>query len=178
MRRAHQQVLGIRTLASRVKTLDAADVTLRGTYWFDLRARDPFAAVLKRLLDLCLAVPLALLSLPLLLVRSIERERRVGFRGNEFDAFVFRGRRLRTLPHVLNVLAGSMSLVGPRAMLPSEAASSGSRRFSVQPGWIGPATVREGREEDLDRDYVNGWSLRRDLAILWAAAFRLEASRR
>ncbi len=172
------RTLGIRTAAARVETLGAADVTLRGTYWYDLRARDPLAAGLKRLLDVAIAAPLALVAAPLLISREIVRERRVGFRGHEFDAYVFRGRFLKSLPQLLNVLNGTMSLVGPRPMAPSEVERSDARRFSVRPGWTGPWRVREGREGDLDRQYVNEWSLRQDLGILLKAALRLGGPRR
>lgn len=173
-----KQALGIRTAAARAETLGAADVTLRGTYWYDLRARDPIAARLKRFCDIAIATPVAILTAPLLLFNGIERERRVGFRGNEFDVYVSRGRFLKSLPKVLNVLNGTMSLVGPRAMSPDEVENYDARRFSVRPGWTGLWDIREGREHDLDREYVNEWSLARDLAILTRAALRLGGPRR
>ena len=173
-----RQVIGIRSAVTHAKTLTAGDMTLRGTYWYDLRARSPLAAGLKRLLDVAIAAPLTILFSPLFLVRPVVREPRVGFRGHEFDAFVFRGRMLRSLPQLLNVLAGTMSLVGPRPMAPSEVERHDARRFSVQPGWTGLWQIREGREADLDREYVNEWSLRRDLAILLTAALRLGGPRR
>lgn len=173
-----RQVIGIRTAAAHVKTLSAADRTLRGTYWYDLRARDPLAAGVKRLIDIAIAAPLTLLASPLFLFREIVREPRVGFRGREFEAHVFRGRVLKSLPQLLNVLEGTMSLVGPRPMTPSEVERYDARRFSVKPGWTGPWRIREGREQDLDREYVNEWSLRRDLAILLQAVLRLGGPRR
>ena len=172
-----RQVIGIRSAVSHAKTLSAADMTLRGTYWYDLRARSPLAAGLKRLMDLAIAAPLAILAAPLFLFREIVREPRIGFRGHEFDAYVFRGRVLESLPQLLNVLAGTMSLVGPRPMAPSEVERHDARRFSVRPGLTGLWRIREGREADLDREYVNEWSLRRDLAILLAAVLRLGAPR-
>jgi lipopolysaccharide/colanic/teichoic acid biosynthesis glycosyltransferase len=63
-------------------------------------------------------------------------------------------------------------------MAPSEVERNDARRFSVRPGWTGPWQVREGREGDLDRQYVNEWSLRQDLAILMKAALRLGGPRR
>jgi lipopolysaccharide/colanic/teichoic acid biosynthesis glycosyltransferase len=173
-----RQALGIRTAAARVKTLSAADVTLRGTYWYDLRARNPLAAGLKRLTDLVIAAPLALALSPLFLFREIVRERRAGFRGRELDVYVFRGGAFRSLPQLLNVLDGSMSLVGPRAMKPEEVERHDARRFSVKPGLTGLWRIREGREVDLDREYVNEWSLGRDLAILLTAVLRLGGPRR
>lgn len=174
----HERALGIRTASARAMTLDAGDVTLRGTYWYDLHARTPFGAMAKRALDLVIAAPLVALAAPLLLTRDVARERRVGFRGHEFDAFIFRGRTLRNLPQLLNVLEGSMSLVGPRAMRPYEVQRHDARRFAVRPGITGLWRTGEGTERDLDRAYVNEWSLQRDLAILTKAVLRLGASRR
>jgi lipopolysaccharide/colanic/teichoic acid biosynthesis glycosyltransferase len=161
-----------------VETLGPADITTRGTYWYDLRARDPLAAGLKRVMDVAVAAPLLVLVAPVLLFRDIVRERRVGFRGHEFDAFVFRSGGLRALPQLINVLDGSMSLVGPRPVVVSEVAHQHARRFSVQPGMTGLWRVEKGRESELDRAYVNEWSLRQDLAILMKTVLRPEGPRR
>ena len=109
---------------------------------------------------------------------------------NEMDGPVFKmrddprithpGRWLRRfsvdeLPQLWNVVRGDMSLVGPRPPLPEEVVRYQDhfrRRLAVRPGLTGPWQV-EGRNEvafaqwmDLDLDYVDHWSLRRDLAIL------------
>jgi exopolysaccharide biosynthesis polyprenyl glycosylphosphotransferase len=90
------------------------------------------------------------------------------------------GRFLRTysldeLPQLFNVLAGSMSLVGPRPHLASELAqmpSEASRRSLVTPGLTGLWQVsgRSNLEGDaairLDLRYVENWSLTLDLLIL------------
>jgi exopolysaccharide biosynthesis polyprenyl glycosylphosphotransferase len=83
---------------------------------------------------------------------------------------------LDELPQLLNVLAGSMSLVGPRPPLPSEVAaydSSVRRRLLVKPGLTGLWQV-SGRSDlpwdeavRLDLRYVENWSLALDLLILW-----------
>jgi exopolysaccharide biosynthesis polyprenyl glycosylphosphotransferase len=82
---------------------------------------------------------------------------------------------LDELPQLFNVLAGSMSLVGPRPHLASELAqmpSEASRRSLVTPGLTGLWQV-SGRSdlegEDairLDLRYVENWSLGLDLQIL------------
>lgn len=82
---------------------------------------------------------------------------------------------LDELPQLLNVLGGSMSLVGPRPPLPREVqqyADHVHRRFLVKPGITGLWQV-SGRsslswEETvrLDLSYVENWSLLGDLAIL------------
>jgi len=86
---------------------------------------------------------------------------------------------LDELPQLFNVLAGSMSLVGPRPPLPEEVARYGDdvrRRLLVKPGLTGLWQV-SGRadlswEESvrLDLRYVDNWSLAADLLILWKTA--------
>jgi len=83
---------------------------------------------------------------------------------------------LDELPQLVNVLAGSMSLVGPRPPLPAEVAaydSSVRRRLLVKPGLTGLWQV-SGRSDlpweeavRLDLRYVENWSLAMDLLILW-----------
>jgi exopolysaccharide biosynthesis polyprenyl glycosylphosphotransferase len=110
---------------------------------------------------------------------------------NETDGLLFKirndprvtrvGRFLRRysldeLPQLLNVLGGSMSLVGPRPPLPSEVAKYDgdvARRLMVKPGITGLWQV-SGRSdlswEDgirLDLYYVENWSLTTDLLIIW-----------
>nr|WP_121716760.1 sugar transferase [Streptomyces sp. E5N91] len=80
------------------------------------------------------------------------------------------------LPQLLNVLAGSMSLVGPRPPLPEESAAYGPdirRRLLVKPGLTGLWQI-SGRSDlpweeavRLDLRYVEDWSLALDTVILW-----------
>jgi exopolysaccharide biosynthesis polyprenyl glycosylphosphotransferase len=84
------------------------------------------------------------------------------------------------LPQVINVLTGSMSLVGPRPPLPEEVALYGDdvrRRLLVKPGVTGLWQI-SGRSDltwdesvRLDLRYVENWSLTLDLMILWKTAF-------
>jgi exopolysaccharide biosynthesis polyprenyl glycosylphosphotransferase len=79
------------------------------------------------------------------------------------------------LPQLWNVLAGDMSLVGPRPALPAEVrrySSDVQRRLHVRPGMTGLWQV-SGRSdlswEDtvrLDLYYVDNWSLVQDLSIV------------
>ena len=101
------------------------------------------------------------------------------------------GRFLRSfsldeLPQLLNVLAGSMSLVGPRPHLASELAqmpSEAHRRSLVTPGLTGLWQVsgRSDLEGDdavrLDLRYVENWSLALDLQILWKTISAVLAKR-
>jgi len=79
------------------------------------------------------------------------------------------------LPQLVNVLKGTMSFVGPRPPLSSEAEKYGDdvrRRLLVKPGLTGLWQV-SGRSDlawdeaiRLDLTYVENWSLAMDLAIL------------
>lgn len=131
------------------------------------------------------------------------RQERAGLGGAPFECLKFRtmvhgdnplvpdasritpvGRWLRRLsidelPQLLNVARGEMSVVGPRPMLPFQAARCDerqARRFDVRPGLTGWAQVN-GRNAlswpdriDLDVEYVDRHSLRLDLNILGRTA--------
>lgn len=109
------------------------------------------------------------------------------------------GARLRStsldeLPQLLNVLAGDMSLVGPRPHAVAHDRRYGlligeyTRRFRVKPGITGLAQVRglRGEIHDLscmvarvraDCEYIERWSLFLDLAILLQTIPRLVRDR-
>lgn len=79
------------------------------------------------------------------------------------------------LPQLWNVLRGDMSLVGPRPPLPEECRHYGPRerrRLSVKPG-ITCIWQVSGRSDldfdtwvDMDIEYIERWTLRRDLKLL------------
>lgn len=82
---------------------------------------------------------------------------------------------LDELPQLLNVLAGEMSLVGPRPQVAAEVAAYGAddhRRLLVRPGITGLWQVSGRSELDwdeavrLDLYYVDNWSMMGDLVIL------------
>ena len=82
---------------------------------------------------------------------------------------------LDELPQLINVLRGSMSLVGPRPALPAEVAAYPDdvyRRLVVRPGLTGLWQV-SGRSDlaweeavRLDLRYVENWSLGLDAVII------------
>jgi lipopolysaccharide/colanic/teichoic acid biosynthesis glycosyltransferase len=86
---------------------------------------------------------------------------------------------LDELPQLINVLKGEMSLVGPRPLqirdserLLAVDPAGYERRLRMRPGLTGPWQVG-GRSElnhermvELDIDYVDNWSLGRDLLII------------
>lgn len=105
---------------------------------------------------------------------------------------VLRRFKIDELPQLVNVLRGEMSFVGPRPDVAGYADSlTGADRciLSVPPGITGPASLAYRHEERLlaaaadpeaynreviwpakvrlNREYVERWSLRRDLGYLW-----------
>jgi lipopolysaccharide/colanic/teichoic acid biosynthesis glycosyltransferase len=180
-------------------------------------------AILKRLLDLCLAVALlpflgALLALCWLASRLdgggpvLVRRRALGRAGSVFpllalaasSAFMLeegpppveepagwlvqRAWRLRhavgsgrlgKLPNVLNVLAGRMSLVGPRVVEAERAAGYQPWLLAlslVRPGLTGPAAGSAAEVEEqalLDVAYIRHYSLWLDLRLLFASLKRV-----
>ena len=86
---------------------------------------------------------------------------------------------LDELPQLLNVITGSMSLVGPRPPLPREVANyteDTRRRLLVKPGltglWqvSGRASLTWTESLRMELRYVENWSLRLDLLIVWKTA--------
>lgn len=90
---------------------------------------------------------------------------------------ILRRTSLDELPQLLNVLAGQMSLVGPRPDLPEQMSlytpEERELRHSVRPGITGPAQVKlrhEGTLEErkaLDLDYARRAGVWLDLKILF-----------
>jgi lipopolysaccharide/colanic/teichoic acid biosynthesis glycosyltransferase len=92
---------------------------------------------------------------------------------------VLRKYSLDELPQLINVLTGSMSLVGPRPPLPGEVARYSEEmrgRLAVKPGltglWqvSGRSTLSWPESVRLDLSYVENWSPRLDAEILGRTA--------
>jgi exopolysaccharide biosynthesis polyprenyl glycosylphosphotransferase len=88
---------------------------------------------------------------------------------------VIRKTSIDELPQLINVLKGEMSLVGPRPPVPVEVAQydyDQYRRLDAIPGITGLQQV-SGRSElafkrwvELDVEYIERWSLKKDIEIL------------
>jgi lipopolysaccharide/colanic/teichoic acid biosynthesis glycosyltransferase len=104
-----------------------------------------------------------------------------GLAVNDGDPRITRaGRLLRALsldelPQLWNVVRGEMSLVGPRPTVAAQVeryTPRQRRRLLARPGVTGlaqvsgRATLPWSRRIEIDLAYVDGWSLRGDLAIL------------
>ena len=185
--------------------------------------------VLKRALDLAIAIPAVLLLSPVMLLVSIAiiaesggpvlfRQQRVGRNNRLFDLLKFRsfshacsdptglrsasksdermtkvGKFIRRtsldeLPQLINVIAGDMSIVGPRPHALGSTAEDALfwkideryfHRHAVKPGMTGLAQVRGFRgatvcRHDLtnrlqsDLEYLCNWTIWRDLKIIVA----------
>ncbi len=92
---------------------------------------------------------------------------------------MLRATSLDELPQLLNIVNGTMTLVGPRPALEREVAEFDDellRRFSVRPGVTGLWQLEARDDPDfetyrrLDLFYVENWSLSLDLAILIGTA--------
>jgi lipopolysaccharide/colanic/teichoic acid biosynthesis glycosyltransferase len=196
-----------------------------GAYFFDLRTRHPIAARAKRVIDIVMAIFFIALLSPVLIAVALAvkltskgplifRQRRIGFRCNQFEMYKFRsmftGSELKEkelaeqsgtsflklkndpritrvggfirkysldeLPQLFNVLEGTMSMVGPRPLLVSDLDKlprrNQLRRFATPPGitglWqvSGRSNCSDIKRMQLDRRYVDRWSLGFDLRIL------------
>jgi len=160
----------------------------------------------KVALDYTLGLLLLIICLPMivaiwLIIRlafrcnPIYKQERVGQKGKPFNILKFRTvdpftqnpshrlspflriTNLDELPQLFQVLAGKMSLVGPRPHLPEHVAQYKEwqrERLNVKPGITGlrqiSTTKKLAFDEhiELDIDYIKSWSLALDLKIIAA----------
>ncbi|MEB0001066.1 sugar transferase [Cryobacterium sp. RTS3] len=162
-------------------------------------AKRAFDLIVGGMLLLVLSPVMAVTALSIRLVGVgpvLTREQRIGSGGRPLTLLGFRsadarrpgGRRrrfgLNEFPQLFSVLAGTMSLVGPRAPHEDEVTGFDSlehRRFLMKPGMTGLGELYEQSalpwEERLRLDmyYIENWSIMGDVIILWRTA---QAARR
>lgn len=180
-----------------------------GSYRFTPRQRRYLPV--KRAMDVALAlVLLAVLAAPMLIIAAavklsspdepiLFRQRRVGRGERLFTLYKFRsmahgqritavGRFLRAasldeLPQLFLVLTGSMSLIGPRPLIPEEDDVRRLRRaldvYLLRPGISGLAQIN-GRDRltasekaAYDRIYLEELSFRRDVSIFFLTVVKV-----
>lgn len=87
---------------------------------------------------------------------------------------------LDELPQAVNILRGDMSIVGPRPPLPLQAERYTEHQkivFKMRPGVISLADVKGRRSIPMEERiewhvrYVQNWSIRLDMKILWKTLF-------
>ncbi|WHO74411.1 sugar transferase [Rhizobium sp. BT03] len=160
--------------------------------------------ILKRALDIVISASLLFLLSPILLSVAViialsdrgtvfNSDRRIGYRGKEFDCLKFRTTgadataglhvtvvgdiltrsNLDKLPLLINVLLGQMSLVGPRAIPKEELPRYGEHAYAyiaVRPGLTGHWQISERVSYQnsvlLDVEYLRKWTLALDFAIM------------
>lgn len=179
MERVEQRTCGVSAAAARLA-----------------RPRVRCGLALKRGADLLLALLALLATLPLTFVTAallvghddgwFESRTRIGRGGAAIPLLRFHqpvgaaGRLLeRTgaldLPLLLAVVAGRMSLVGPRALAPDADLRAAGARLLMAPGLIGPGQRTDGPGSELDDGYVEHWSPLTDLRLLLSAPRRQAA---
>lgn len=148
--------------------------------------RQKCEGIATRTLDIVVGIPTLYLALMLTPVLAIVRrpgnplfrgEERIGKFGRVFREYRFATgpKILRGLPVGLNLVRGDVSLVGPRALTPSEGEGitpAAFRRMDVRPGLIGLHRLRRQTNIDFepefktDAEYVEKSGLKSDLGLV------------
>jgi len=96
---------------------------------------------------------------------------------------------LDELPQLFNIIKGDMSIIGPRTPLPQQVTEFSphlKKMFKMRPGVLSLAAIAGRRSltvvqrYEFNVQYVETWSLKLDLKILWQSLFvvlRREAAR-
>lgn len=184
---------------SCVEESDFAAIVMARPYWKIKRLIDILVALAMIITLAPLTVLVAVLVLIDVGVPIVFWQQRVGHRGRPFRVYKFRtmrslfdrggrptpeaerlsllGRLLRhnhldEVPQLFNVLSGSMSLIGPRPLLPVDQPKDIRLRHLVRPGLTGLAQVSGGtslsadEKSVLDEWYINHASLLLDIQII------------
>lgn len=93
---------------------------------------------------------------------------------------------LDELPQVFNIFKGEMSIIGPRPPLPAQVETYTPEQrkvFRMQPGVLSLAAIAGRRSIpmekriDLHVQYVENWSFKLDMRILWESLFTVLSGR-
>lgn len=112
---------------------------------------------------------------------TLEKDPRV-FRGGHF----LRKFKIDEMPQILNVIGGTMSLVGPRPTVREDVdrmSEEQLRRFSVRPGLTGLAQISGNTSISwterirFDLNYIDNWSVKQDVVILIKTALLVASGR-
>ena len=144
-------------------------------------------APLKRLLDIAVSTLALAFTAPFIVLFAISRllrrreivrrTEKVGRLGLRYIQYSFAGLKnhpvLRRIPILINIFAGEMSLIGPRAVVPGDPAAraNGFARLAIKPGAISPWWLRQRANIDFDdeaaadREYLCRTTLASDLGI-------------
>lgn len=112
---------------------------------------------------------------------TLKKDPRV-FRGGYF----LRKFKIDEMPQILNVIGGTMSLVGPRPTVREDVdrmSDEQLRRFSVRPGLTGLAQISGNTSISwaerirFDLNYIDNWSITQDIVILVKTALLVVSGR-
>lgn len=183
----------IKSSKSPVADLNFAAIMTARPYWKVKRLMDVAVALAMIITFAPLTILVAALVLVDVGVPIVFWQQRMGYRGRPFRVYKFRtmrgpfdrqgqpipeserlsllGRLLRQnhldeIPQIFNILMGSMSLIGPRPLLPVDQPNDIRFRLQVRPGLTGLAQINGGTSLSVDeKSALDEWYIQR--ASLW-----------
>jgi lipopolysaccharide/colanic/teichoic acid biosynthesis glycosyltransferase len=184
---------------SSVADVNCSGTPTAGPYWKIKRLIDVVAALAMMITFAPLTILVAGLVLIDVGFPIVFWQQRIGYRGRPFHVYKFRtmrscfdrkgqpipesqrlsllGRLLRwnhvdEIPQLANILVGSMSLIGPRPLLPLDQPDNAGVRLQVRPGLTGLAQISGGtllsadEKNALDEWYIQHASFLLDVRII------------
>ncbi len=184
---------------ARIVDQNVGDAVTAGLYWKVKRVIDVVASLIMLATLTPLTIMVAVLVLIDVGVPVVFWQQRIGYLGwplrvykfrtmrSSFDHYgqpvpeskrlsvlgrLLRSSRLDEIPQLFNILAGGMSLVGPRPLLPVDQPKNIRLRLHVRPGLTGLAQISGGtalspdEKNALDEWYIQHASLFLDIKII------------